>query len=93
MYERSMVTAVVDDEVEGRASYYSLTMCCYADSSNLMMTIVGGAGGAGVDDTGSYFAEMCVELIERDEICCLRHHPCFQNYWTVKEDSFIIELV
>ena len=85
-----MVTAVVDDEVEGRASYYSLTMCCYADSSNLMMTIVVVEVGAGVDDMSSYFAEMCVELIECNEICCLRHHP-YQNYWTVKDDSSIIE--
>ena len=59
MYERSMATAVVDDEVEGRASYHSLlTMCCYADSSNLMMTIVVEEVGAGVDDMSSYFAEM-----------------------------------
>ena len=75
VYERCMAIAVVDDKVEGTASYYLLTMCCDADSSNLMMTIVAVEVGAGVDDT-SYFAEMCVESMERTEICCLCHCHC-----------------
>ena len=75
VYERCMVIAVVDDEVEGTASYYLLTMCCDADSSNWMMTIVAVEVGVGVYDM-SYFAEMCVESMERTEICCLCHCHC-----------------
>ena len=73
VYERCMVIAAVDDEVEGTASYYLLTLCCDADSSNLMMTNVAVEVVAGVDDM-RYFAEMCdVESMERTEICCLCH--------------------